>query len=280
MNSAIYCGKVWHKRFSPRQHEFSYPSIMLALDLGEAPSCSNLWPLFSIDGPTVLALRSGDYLPHLSGSLFERVVLALRQTKPEAPPPSRIILITAPRYFGYVFNPVSFFACFDERNNIFAVVIEVHNTFGETFVYCPWLEGQGSQAFGPVTFKKAFYVSPFLEVQGEYLFHLREFGQRLHIQVDLSQDGNKILSTALTGGRSPLTRGNLAYLLLRYPFSVALTMLRIQWQAIQLYFWKKIELFEKDSNPQTPPHARKPGLISGLRLWIISLGRKCRSKTQ
>ena len=43
-----------------------------------------------------------------------------------------------PRYFGYAFNPVSFYYCYHARDLAMPeiIVAEVNNTFGESFVYC------------------------------------------------------------------------------------------------------------------------------------------------
>ena len=43
-----------------------------------------------------------------------------------------------PRYFGFAFNPVSIYYCYGTAGHAVPelVVLEVNNTFGETFVYC------------------------------------------------------------------------------------------------------------------------------------------------
>ena len=43
-----------------------------------------------------------------------------------------------PRYFGFAFNPVSIYYCYGAADLTVPelVVLEVNNTFGESFVYC------------------------------------------------------------------------------------------------------------------------------------------------
>ncbi len=43
----------------------------------------------------------------------------------------RIVLVTLPRIFGYLFNPVSFYFCFDRSGRPAAAIAEVTNTFRE-----------------------------------------------------------------------------------------------------------------------------------------------------
>ena len=44
-------------------------------------------------------------------------------------------LITAPRFLGYSFNPVSFWYLYDEKKELKAMILEVNNTFDERRVY-------------------------------------------------------------------------------------------------------------------------------------------------
>ncbi|MBX7144850.1 MAG: DUF1365 domain-containing protein [Oligoflexia bacterium] len=278
MTSAIYRGSVWHKRTRPREHEFLYPAFVFALELDQLAQLNKLFPLFGFNRRAIFSLKDSDYLPHLSGDIGARVWAALQIENPDIVRPTRIVLITVPRYFGYVFNPVSFFICFNDTGNINAVVIEVHNTFGETFVYSPVLADQTSSSFGPAKFEKQFYVSPFLSVNGEYCFHLRDLGTALHIQVDLFQDNNLKLATNLTGKSEPFSKSALLRLLFQFPLSALLTMTRIQWQALRLYFNKQLRLFNKPKTPTISPHAARPSLISKLRLWILSFGENSREQ--
>ena len=44
-------------------------------------------------------------------------------------------LVTAPRFLGYSFNPVSFWYLYDKRMNLKAIILEVNNTFDERRMY-------------------------------------------------------------------------------------------------------------------------------------------------
>lgn len=92
-------------------------------------------------------------------------------------------LVTAPRFFGYSFNPVSFWYIYDRTHELKRMILEVNNTFGERRIYV--LDGScpGSPARGPVSelpqsntknpkftdvWLKDFHVSPFNSRKGSY----------------------------------------------------------------------------------------------------------------
>ena len=68
------------------------------------------------------------------GPLRDKVEAFLRGQGIE-PPGGRILLLTHPAVFGYVFNPVSFFYCYDAAGRLVARVAEVNNTFGDRHAY-------------------------------------------------------------------------------------------------------------------------------------------------
>jgi uncharacterized protein len=49
-------------------------------------------------------------------------------TRPAGP----VFLLTHLRYLGYVFNPVSFYYCYDRVENLELILAEVNNTLGES----------------------------------------------------------------------------------------------------------------------------------------------------
>ena len=48
---------------------------------------------------------------------------------------NRITVLCYPRIFGYVFNPISVYFCYDKNNHLCAILYEVSNTFHETHTY-------------------------------------------------------------------------------------------------------------------------------------------------
>ena len=112
MNSALYFGRVVHRRRRPVPHAFSYRVFLAYLDLAELPGVFAKRWLWSARRPAVARFRRSDYLGDPAKPLDQAVrELVRKELGREAPGPIR--LLTHLRYFGYVQNPVSFYYCFD-----------------------------------------------------------------------------------------------------------------------------------------------------------------------
>ena len=183
--TALYKGRVSHTRYRPAAHSFSYPLFFCVLDLGEvselfggestsaSASASSsvrpaLWPL-----SLLMQFRESDHLKNgeglvesdsndggsaggraqdrvLDNSIRTRICRLVREKTEGKCNPSaeqRIILVTHLAYYGYCFNPVSFYYILkrkqitddssrgsDKVEEIEAIVAEVSNT--------PWNEMQ------------------------------------------------------------------------------------------------------------------------------------------
>ena len=167
MKSCIYEGLVRHRRFTPLQNAFKYRLFMMYLDLAELPRLFDAHPLWSAEHVNVAYFRRRDHFGDPTVPLDRAVRdLVVERLKIRTEGPIRIL--THLRYFGYCFNPVSFYYCYDpEERRIEALVAEVHNT--------PWLE-EHCYVFGESMnthphpgwmqfhFAKDFHVSPFMEM--------------------------------------------------------------------------------------------------------------------
>lgn len=273
MRSKISWGEVAHWRASPNQHTFSYQIFTFELDVDELEQLAVAPRLFAMDRWAVFSIRAADYLEG-GGSLRERVERVLcehgQKTRPH-----RITLITMPRYFGYVFNPVSFFACFDAEDKVIGFLTQVNNTFGETHIYPLLCE----PANLPVEwrFPKEFFVSPFYDVRGEYSARLERVGESLSVRVDLQRDGQLEFSATLRGEALDATPGRVRATIWKYPITSLLTMPRIHLQALKIYFGAK-------ATPQLRPCPisrytirSRQNIIHRVRLgllWLLRLARR------
>lgn len=104
-------GTIRHRRKAPVRHEFSYSTGMLALDLREWPSITHISRLFSLECFNWLSLYRRDYFRPETDNLLQAVSDQVQQATGWRPD-GAVQLITHPRYFGYVFNPVSFYFCY------------------------------------------------------------------------------------------------------------------------------------------------------------------------
>ena len=249
MNSCLYECDVMHHRLAPKEHRFRYRIFMFALDLDELDTVAARTPGFSHNGRNLYEFRDRDHLTvagHESESVKENVIAWLAANGFQFPADGRITLVTLPRVFGYIFNPVSFYFCADAAGAPLCAIVQVGNTFREMKPYL--LRGAaGANAFHLIT-PKHFYVSPFMPLDLAFDFKLKVPGEHLDIHIDDREGDRRVLLTALTGRRAPLTGGRLAWFTAKYPLITVKVIFLIHLHALFLW-WKRIPWHRKAANP-------------------------------
>ena len=275
--SSIAFGEVAHWRAEPRQHSFSYPIFTFQLDVDELDTPTRFASVVSrhflgVNSRAIFSVRTDDYLRG-PGGFRERVERVLGEVGAGGRP-HRITLITMPRYFGYVFNPVSFFACFDSEDRVVAFITQVNNTFGETHVYP--LVCEPAPLPNVWRFSKEFFVSPFFDSEGEYEVTLKGEGRELSVEVNLDKDKKRAFSATLVGKAELLSLRRLLRTLVKYPLTTFLTMPRIHLQAMTLYFAVRTCPFKKPT-PNHPYTIRsRQNIIHRARLALLSVMKAAR----
>ena len=160
----------------------------------------------------------------------------------------KIILLANLTTLGYVFNPVSFYFCFDESGQPACAVAQVCNTFGEMKMYFIGKEKLSKETFN-LYVQKHFYVSPYVGLDTYFDFVLNVPKDNMLIRVDDYKDEKRFLLTTLTGVRKELSDKNLIYYFLSFPFITLQVIILIHWQAMILYF-KKLPYIRKKDNIQ------------------------------
>lgn len=222
----IFTAKVMHKRFFPKENQFTYGVYYVALPLQQLDRIS-IRGITSFHSKDHGARDGSDLHGWLTNILAE---YGLRETV------SHTMLIAMPRIFGYVFNPVSFWLCFDDQKQLRAVLCEVNNTFGETHSYlCAHADHRPINADDWLEADKVFHVSPFLKREGRYKFRFSVQGQKLGIWIDFFDgESNKQLITALTGTLAPLSSSSLRLAFFKHPLVTLKAIALIHFQAIKL----------------------------------------------
>lgn len=242
MTSRIYKGKVMHARRSPVRHNWVFPFYFYAIDLDELPELDRTVRGFGYNRWRPVCLRDSDYLR--GSSSFREQLSELIDTSEV----DRIILVTVARFMAKVFNPVSFYYCLRKDGSAAHMVAEVNNTFGERHLYV--MEGSGDFPL-ECRHEKQFHVSPFNNMGGHYEFKFSEPKETMSIDIQLVRSGATVLDAAMWGKGFTLTTSNLWKIVLCQPFTAALIMPRILWQAAILHYKKKLHVY-KHPIPATP----------------------------
>lgn len=249
MKNGLFVGTVSHTRLTPLRHRFRYPAFFLVLDIDDLPELDASIAGFGYNRFAPLSIRDGDYLDGNGG--FREQILRYVPDEVREQGIGRIMLVTAARYFNYVFNPVSFWYIYDRKDALVCVLAEVNNTFNEKHLYV--LHQPERLSSGELTFtaQKCFHVSPFFDREGTYRFFFSPPGEHITIRIMLEKEGKKALVAVLSGKHNKLTGGRIARTLLRYPLSAALTFPRITWQAARLWIQRRLPVYRKPA----PDHA-------------------------
>jgi len=227
-------GDVMHKRVQPKENKFQYKIYYIALPLSHmSKSIENTYLKFNRFGLLSFYERDHGYrndtpLNQWVGDIFEQCG--------EEKPKGEIVLITMPRVFWYVFNPVSFFCCYDTDENLRSVICEVNNTFGETHSYLCLPKDKGIIKDGDeIIGQKLFHVSPFIKREGTYKFRFILKDNKIGIWINHFDGQDKpLLLTSVTGNWAPLNKHNSARAFWAYPLMTFKAIMLIHWQAIKL----------------------------------------------
>jgi hypothetical protein len=252
--SAVYEGVVTHRRQAPHAHAFSYRMAQLYLDLDEMDEVFRERWLWSVNRRNLAEWRRSDYLGAPEVPLAEAVRRCVRESTGRV---SRgpIRLLTHLRYAGFVFNPVSFYYCYEaDGTTLNCVVAEITNT--------PWRERRAYVL--PVTaagaagaalrwrFGKDFHVSPFMAMARDYDWRFTPPGEELRVHMKVLDGERCELDATLALERHPLTSRSLARVLWRYPVMTAQVVGAIHWQALRLWLKGNPVYAHAPASPEKP----------------------------
>jgi len=240
----ILFGKVMHKRIFPKVNQFTYGIYYISVPISDIHSLND-GVRFGVNRAGLLSFHEKDHGDRSGGNLeiWARKILEDWEI---GNADGQIVLLTMPRVLGYVFNPVSFWLCFDTQKKLRAVICEVNNTFGETHSYiCARDDGAPIEKEDSLETGKVFHVSPFLEREGHYKFRFSYTEGGFGAWIDFyDEKGEKKLLTSLMGRFAPWSRKERKRAFWGYPLVTLKAIALIHFQAARILL-KKINYVSK-----------------------------------
>ncbi|MFT5169778.1 MAG: DUF1365 family protein [Candidatus Omnitrophota bacterium] len=245
MNSCLYECNVMHHRVEPKDYKFSHRVFYFYLDLDELDKLSSKNKYFSHNQSGIFSFYDEDHINFGSENICKNIETYVKENGIEQRI-DKIMLLTNVRVFGYIFNPVCFYYCFDEKGQPLCVVTEICNTFKEIKPFFMGPETLQEGAFISQQ-KKYFYISPFIELDVPMDFKIKIPNNSLDIRIDDLKQKKKFLYTALVGTRKELNNTTLLWYGIKYPFVTLKTIFLIHYHAAILHFIKNIPYHKKDA---------------------------------
>lgn len=232
----LYTGTLRHQRFAPKNHQFTYRLFMTLLDIDCIDELMRVSPLASYNRFNWASFHDEDHLGEEKRPVRAKLEEDARKAGVTLPR-GQVLLLTHLRYLGYVFNPVSFYYCFDADGRLQTVMAEVNNTYGGRQTY--WLtDNVSGSTSGGLAFRvpKTLYVSPFMKVDLDWLFFFSQVKDTMLVHMRAVEEGTgTVLDATLRLSRQPWRAGSLHRALLRFPIMTASVIAGIHWQALRLY---------------------------------------------
>ncbi len=236
MNSAIYDGTVAHRRFFPTGHRFSYGVYYLWLDLDELAGLDRSVPGFGYNRAAPFSFHDRDHGPRDGSQLRPWLEGYLREAGIDLEGGS-VRILTMPRIFGHVFNPISVWCGYGPGGDLRALLYEVSNTFGQWHHHLCAVDGLDAAGNARHAFDKELFVSPFIDMDATYEFRVRPPDERAAVIVREYLPQGQVLTATLVARRRALTLANLWIAFARRPMMTLRVVAGIHWEALRL--WRK-----------------------------------------
>lgn len=233
--AALYVGKVMHARLKPVGHRFSYRVMSLLIDLDRLEIADRQTPLFGVNRRALYSFHEADHGPRDGSSLRDYAQRCAAGHGIDLAG-GRVLLLCYPRLFGYAFNPLSVYFCYQAGGQLALAIYEVRNTFGEIHAYVLPVNGSDT---GPAGIRqeqdKRFYVSPFIEMETRYRFRLVAPQEHVKLRILETDCEGPLLSATFNGCRRALTTKELLRSLFSLPAVTLKIIAAIHWEALRLW---------------------------------------------
>jgi len=227
VDSALYKGSVFHSRFVPKKHAFTYQIFLIWLNLDEIELVEAKVKGFSTKSWAPLRFKRSDYLGDTDKPLKQSVLDKMTELA-EKPLTGAVYLLGQTRTFGLYFSPVNFYYLQQEDGTFSHMLAEVSNTpWNDRHCYLVDLANQEDCA-------KAFHVSPFNPMDMLYKWKISQPEQSINLTLSCHKEVKHFVAS-LNLSRVELNSKSLFNVLLSIPSMTIKTVFGIYWQALKLF---------------------------------------------
>jgi uncharacterized protein len=216
--------QVTHRRTRPFTYAFGTATPMWLVDVDDPDAAFPRWLR------RLASIRSGDHFDADDARPLPAKVRSYLDDHQVAWTAARVLMLANARSFGYVFDPLTTYFCFDSAGELEGVLAEVHNTYGDRHCYA-----LDVARHSPARVDKEFYVSPFFAVEGRYDITTRLTGSRVAVGISLSQGDETVFTASVHGDLEPATRRRVLRALARNPFPSQRVSALIRWHGVRLW---------------------------------------------
>lgn len=233
MKSCIYKGRVRHQRYLPRAHAFTYSLFMMYVDLDELPTLFNKYLLWAVNKSNLASFHTKDH--HGDGSNLAHSIRSLVLEKTGQSVEGPIRLLTHFRYFGYVFNPLSMYFCFNSTGKqVTHVVAEVSNTPWKE-QHCYVISNKESGQIISTSHKKEFHVSPFMNMDMQYHWSIHIPDDHMNISIENWSQDSKVFDASIFLKKVEINSTSLRNVLYNFPLMTLKVSALIHFEALKLW---------------------------------------------
>ena len=240
LQNSLYTGLVTHTRVHPLYHNFKYKMLWYCLDLDRLTSFFERLKFHAYDKFNLISFHQKDYENTDSNTDLKTAVQQIILENTGQHFHGKIFILTQLRFLGFVFNPVTFYFCFDEQDQLKYTIAYITNT--------PWNEKKPyvfsrdiaeshkcERIEHKTEFKKAFHISPFNPMDMHYQWQFYLEPNKIEINMDCYQGANLAMNAHMKLSQQPIAARRAFTIPLTYPFQGIKVLGGIYWQAFKLW---------------------------------------------
>lgn len=256
----LVISRIDHTRHGTPSHFLSRKGLSLWIDLDQLDNVNRMSALFSVDNFNLLSFRQRDHgINFKSKEPLVKLADYARTRVAELFPEQKMAsvhLLTFPRIFGLVFNPVSVYVLCDVSGAERIHIYEVRNTFGDMHSYI----GQVTEPNSVMRAEKRLHVSPFFEISGHYRLKMRVIGDRIRLLMRYKQADRVVLTATMRGEMRDLSSKTILSGLISTGQWPLRPLVSIHVEAFKLWL-KKVPFFSRPDPPDIWSQAKDIGKV-------------------